>query len=775
MDRFPFGVGYFPISRSLPHEWEADLKRMKQVGIEEFNVHAVWRFLEPQEGEFDFETVDAVIEGAEREGMSVFFSVHPLPDPRWFHDAYAGEGMVDRRGRPAYPRNRVALCWDNPDFRTYCARFLDAVVRRYRAAAPVKYWNAWTEPNWIGGSPVYPSVDYDQVTCYCPHTAAKWQLWLREKYGSPAAATAAWRIGYGGGNFERWEDVAPPTAIPGQWGSYRAWLDWRSFMDDRLTDLVGWVADTIARNDPDHPTHTNVLFQSAIYNPTILGCDVFKMAASVDTLGASVYVRSTAGDRPELFAQTVDVIRSASGLLGRDCWVTEYQGGPVIWSHDRACVPSPQDLFLAPFQAIAHGAKGFYYWMWRPRVDAENGGWEQAEYGMVGKDGTLRDRAIRAGDASRLIRDNEDIILDAEYSPRVAILRSQELYHIAFGEVIDEIGVNRELPTGDPRRFYTDSVLGAYRMLWEEKIPVGFVTPVDITAGSLDAYDVLVMPFTYIVDADTGSRIADFVRRGGIVLADFGCAMKDEYGAVYPRSPGAGLLEVFGAEEYDVASDELVVHASVAGSDGATDEDLTTHMLRAILRPEDGAEVIGRFDDGEAAITLHRFGQGFAVLAGSLFFRGYQLASDPSTRRFVRAIVTLKGPVTPVAVWGLPDGPRTRVEASLLEGADASLLVVINHNDVPVQARIEVAGDRLSAYDLIAKQSVATVLTGVGLACPLDLSPRGVALLRLERSEGRGGGREVGGGVVRGLSRVIAPSSVAARKRLRPSQDNVTR
>jgi beta-galactosidase GanA len=702
---------------------------MKEVGFEEFNTHAVWKFMEPQKGEFDFAVIDQVLEVAASEGMRVFLSVHPLPDPRWFHMKYAGDGMVDRRGRPAYPRNRVALCWDNPHFREHCTEFIQALVNRYKSAPPLAYWNAWTEPNWIGGSPVYPSVDYDQLTCYCPYTAEKWSEWLRAKYGDVDRVNAAWRIGYGAGELGDWSDVTPPTALPGQWGSYRAWLDWRAFIDDRLTDLVQWVSDTIKATDGNHPTHSNLLFQSAVYNPTILGCDVAKMAGAVDILGSSVYVRSTAGERPELLAQTVDVLRSAASRYSRSCWVTEYQAGPIIWSHDRAVVPTPDDLFLAPFQAIAHGAKGFYYWMWRPRMDAENGGWEQAEYGMTGKDGTLRDRAVRAGAAGRFIRDHEKLILSATYTPRVAILRSQALYHLSFGEVIDEIGANRELPVGDARRFYTDSVLGAYRLLWEEKIPVGFVTPDDILLGRLKDYAVLVMPFAYMLSEAVGAKISDFARGGGVVVADFGCAMKNEVGAVYPRSPGAGLADVFGAEEFDVASDERAIRLEPGTADAS--EPVRTHMLRSVLRADSGAVVIGKYEDGASAVTLHEYGRGAGILVGTLIFRGYQVSSDPATRAFVRHLVGVRGEVSPVTISGLASDLRVKVEASVLTTETGELLIAINHNSCRVVATADVKTSSREAWDLMRDAAMPVESREGGVCITLPLEASGVAVIRL--------------------------------------------
>ncbi|MDX6234792.1 MAG: beta-galactosidase [Nocardioidaceae bacterium] len=725
-NHFTFGAAYFPVLRDVPTDLESDLARMHDTGFEEVRSGAVWRGIERRRGQFDFSVLDRVLEAADKQGMTVMLSIH-LPPPTWFLREHAGTGVVTRLGQPAIPRSRNAVCWDNPHFREYAGDFIEGVAQRYRDAAALRYWNAWNEPNLIGGSPVYPSVEYSQITCYCDYTSELFREWLRSRYGDVHALNETWRADY-----EDWTQVSPPDGVLYQWGSYPAWLDWRDYADDRLTDAVRWVADTIKKHDDTHPTHTNLLFQSAVYNPTILGSDVAKLASVVDIVGASAYAMSTAGDHPELLSQTVDVLRSAGSRHGHPCWISEFQGGPTIWAHDKAVVPTPEDLYLAPFQAVAHGAKGFWFWMWRPRMDLEVGGWENAEFGLVGKDGSLRDRAISAGSAARAIRDNADLLMSATCAPKVAILRSQAIYHAAFAELLDEVGRTASTPNGDPRRFYTDSILGAYRLFWEDKVAVGFVTPDDVLHGALEDYSVLVMPFTYLLGADTTRKVAEFVADGGTVLADFGCAMKDGRGNVYPHSPGGALREVFGAEEYDLATDDVPFQQVRA--EGEEEQSLhipRPHGLRAIIRPDADTQIVATYDDGTPAVVANKFGHGRAILVGSLLFHSYQATSNPSLRTLVRTLIGATHPAYDVDVTDVPDGDRARIEVGRLTSSEADVLIVINHQAHPVRCTVAVRGDDVAVWDLLDKRSVESRHSRGRVMIPMLMKAKSVAMLRL--------------------------------------------
>jgi beta-galactosidase len=451
----------------------------------------------------------------------------------------------------------------------------------------------------------------------------------------------------------------------------------------------------LKKGDHNHPTHTNLLFHQILYNQPAVGADTWKMAKVVDTLGVSIYLWTQGGgDFPWCFSQIVDTVRSAAESEGKEAWVTELQGGPTIWAHSKSVTPSPKQIELWAWQTVARGGRGLIYWLWRPRIGNVHSGWENNEFGLVSKDGELRPRAEAAGKACRMITKNADLFLNARPNAKVAILQSQTCKNAAASEIPDETIFH---PYEGQRRYYTQSQLGAYKILWEEKIPCDFINPPSIAAGMLNRYKVLIMPFTYMLDEPSANAIKSFVRKGGCVLADFGCAMKDEYGAVHITSPGFGLDEIFGTYSYDIETPDdnefLKVKVGPETEWPIFEADLPLYAFREILRPYDGAKVIGEFINGEPAVIENRFEKGKTVLVGTLMFQSYLLKGG-AWRVFVKELLHSWGVKSAIDIENIPPELWCNIEVGLLEHEDmkTKVIILLNHNREDVDANVKMQG-----------------------------------------------------------------------------------
>ena len=530
---YPVGATYAPLPNfvSSKHFFE-DLKRMKDVGFTILLSWAFWSEIEKEHRKYNFTELDEVIESADKVKIKTVLTLDLLEPPAWFIREYVEEGVVNYRGESVQPK---IVCPDNPKFRELGTKFIEKVVNRYKSSPILHSWISCNEP----------IIHCSELTCYCRYTINRFREWLNQKRGTLQEVNREWKS-----HFTAWDEIYPPKTSLREWGCYPAWIDWRNFSDDKLADLVRWISETIKQIDDKHPTQTNLLNQSVIYNPTIMGSDVWKMSESVDILGCSIYILSNIGDFPHLHSHVVDMIRSSAEARGKTCWITEMQGGPTIWGQNRAVTPSSAEIYTWIWQGVLHGAKGFIYWLWRPRV----GGWEGGEFGLAGKDGTLRDRAIYAGKAAKIINKNAGLFLESQYNSEVAILHSQTCMHVAFGEIEEEASYYGTDPYGGERRFYTQSILGAYKILWDENIPTDFISPNLIKQGRFKKYKVLIMPFTYLLSKEVANCIKQFVQKGGTIIADFACGMKNQRGEIHCKSPGYGLDEIFGATQFDIQS-----------------------------------------------------------------------------------------------------------------------------------------------------------------------------------------------------------------------------
>lgn len=675
---FPFGATYI-VGGDFPPKEDArrDLKRMKDLGFTVFRTFISRNSIEQKPGIYNFSEIEEFLDVANDVGIKCALTVGVGLPPDITREEI-GEGIIGIKTKIGKPHPHFQPCFDNPNVRRGAAEFLTALSSHFKDHPALYCWISWNEPH----------ITYGDIACYCDFSLEKFRAWLDAKYGGLEGLNAAWN-----GRFKSFSEVYPPNRPLRSWGRYKPWLDWRAFCDDNLAEWVKFVSDALKKGDPNHPTHTNLLFHQILYNQPAVGADTWKMAKVVDTLGVSIYLWTQGGgDFPWCFSQIVDTVRSAAEAEGKDAWVSELQGGPTIWAHSVSVTPSPKQIELWAWQTIARGGKGLIYWLWRPRIGNVHSGWENNEFGLVAKDGSLRPRAEAAGKACKVVMRNADLFLNARPNAKVAILQSQTCKNAAASEIPDETIFH---PYKGERRFYTQSQLGAYKMLWESKIPCDFINPPSIAAGMIYKYKVLIMPFTYMLDASAANTIKDFIRKGGCVIADFGCVMKDDYGAVHVTSPGFGLDEVFGAYSYDIETPEEdeSLRASFNSEGFSFEANLPVHAFREILKPYEEARVIGEFANGEPAIIENRFGEGRTILVGTLMFQSY-LLKEGEWGEFVESLLHSSGVTKPVHVRkNIPLKLWRNIEVGFLENGDkkTKAIILLNHNkeDVDLEVRLQ--------------------------------------------------------------------------------------
>src|SRR5204863_1614603 len=153
--------------------------------------------------------------------------------------------------------------------------------------------------------PYLPNPEF----CFCPNSQARFRRWLRAKYQTLDALNAAWYRG-----FERWEQVEPPRSSTIL--SYTDYIDWRTFIDDKLAADLKTRVDAIRSGQPG-PTNLGTnrqLIQPITSHAAVPGLftsptdgygepDDWKMAASSDFFGTSLYPKHSQSTRPWPYQQ----------------------------------------------------------------------------------------------------------------------------------------------------------------------------------------------------------------------------------------------------------------------------------------------------------------------------------------------------------------------------------------------------------------------------------------------------------------------------------------
>ncbi|MGC4052778.1 MAG: beta-galactosidase [Paludibaculum sp.] len=151
-------------------------------------------------------------------------------------DGWCGHLVKDLDSMGGTKRENVVICLESRHIREALEDYIRINIPKLR-----------TNPNLL-----YNILAYELTyICYCEESRRMFARWLHQKHGSIAQANALWGTHYV--SFE--EVVPPPTAnsrpLP---GTNRAlWFDWARFNQDRFTEHLLWVRDTVRKMDPSTP------------------------------------------------------------------------------------------------------------------------------------------------------------------------------------------------------------------------------------------------------------------------------------------------------------------------------------------------------------------------------------------------------------------------------------------------------------------------------------------------------------------------------------------
>jgi len=155
---------------------------------------------------------------------------------------------------------------------------------------------------------------------------------------------------------------------------------------------------------------------------------------------------------------------------------------------------------------------------------------EGNDFGMCKPNGNPLKRTVEVGKLAQRMQELSQVYNSAKRKSDVAIYMSQQINHLMEGEKMTNN--------------YLNSLIGANHMMTALHINSDFICEKEILKGSLDKYKVLILPCTYIISEECGAKVAEFVKNGGHVIADYILAEKRPGGLCYTELPGAQNISV---------------------------------------------------------------------------------------------------------------------------------------------------------------------------------------------------------------------------------------
>lgn len=649
-----------PVDSTSAERWGKDLDQIKAVGFDAIKCWVDWATAEPRPDEFHFENLDLLMKLAEERRLRVIVQVYLDSAPDWVGERYPDGKFVDRSGAVIESQASPGFCIDHSGVREEIVRFLEALSREANRSPALYGWDVWSEPHVINWAdfPYLPNAEF----CFCPHTQARFRRWLEAKYKTLDALNRAWYR-----RFERWDQVSPPRASTIL--SYTDYLDWRTFIDDKLAADLKTRVDAVRNEDHDHPITSHAAVP-ALFTSPMDGYgepDDWKMAANADFFGTSMYPKHSGSPEPWSYwkiAAALDFTRSSGHSFNKGFWIGELQAGQGVTGMRIAVPVDSHDERLWMWQVVSHGAREIAVYAWYPM----NAGFESNGYGLINLDGTLTERARTAGKVAQAIERHAADILDSKPAPaQVAVLFNRLSYMVGGEEASLSKLDNAE----------RDSLMGLHRAFFEQQIPIDFVHPEDVIQNKLSPYKILYLPYPVMLSKEVAEGVKRYIENGGAAVAEARLAWNDERGFASDTVPGFGLDRVFGARE-KVIRPSGRPEIRLEPSTGLTGMRPQGEAFEEDLEPLAGGRVLARFDNGEPAIVENRYGKGRAIMVGSFVALGYERhPEDSATKELLISFARAAGVSPAVEVSG---AGSKEVEIRRLLGDRVQILFAFNHD-----------------------------------------------------------------------------------------------
>ncbi|MEH0511795.1 beta-galactosidase [Streptomyces sp. B21-106] len=662
---------------------KTDLDLMVEANFNVIRVgESVWSTWEPENGRFDLDWLEPVLDGAHERGISVILGTPTYAAPPWLARQYPEITAEHATGQRLGWGARQEIDFTHPAFRFHAERVIRKMAARYADHPAVIGWQVDNEP----GLHLFHNRGVFQRFVDC----------LREKYGDVETLNREWGLVYWSHRLSDWADLWMPD------GNEQPQYDvaWREFQARQVTEFIGWQADIV--REYAHPEQ----FVTTCISYTRPGVADDELAARLDIASGNPYYDMQDGlllpdptpDTHEQVWKTTGVwamYQTADWMFSsrqEPFLVTETNAQSIGFAWDNR--PGYDGQWRqAAWAHVARGARMIEYWQWQTlRFGAEtywggvlpHNGRPGRAYAEVARLGAEFDKA---GPLVAGLEPDADITMVYSTPSKWLMQKYPPL----------------ATPDGEPdaaayHRLFDPFYRGAFDARRQVRIvharQLGDLTPEE----AVRRHPVLVVPALYVVDDVTLDWLAAYAHGGGhLVLGPRTGYADHEARARIAPAPGR-LADAAGAtyDEFSNLHQEVPVHGA-PGSPLRLPETATATRWIECLNATD-AEVLAGYDHPHfgrwPAVTTRRHGAGRVTTVGTA-----------PGRDLARALAEWLAPAASHAWQDLPesvtattgtspDGRRVHVVhnwswQSAHVSAPADLSDVLDGTSVPAGSRLD--------------------------------------------------------------------------------------
>ena len=498
-----------------PEIWDEDMRLMNLAHVNSATVGIfAWGMLEPEEGVYNFEWMDKLLDLLHENGKDVILATPSGARPNWLAQKYPEVLRVEESGIRNEYGVRHNHCLTSPIYREKVRNINRLLAERYKDHPAVKMWHISNE--YCG-------------ECHCELCQEAFREWLKKEYhNSLDELNFKWWNGFWSHQVTDWSQINSPK-FRGENHVSAMKLAWKRFVSESHISFFENEIAPLREITPNIPITTNFM---KMYD----GIDYQAFAKKLDLVSWDNYPAWDKGNNENEACDTAfvhDAFRTMGG--GKPFFMMESTPSLVNW-HDVNKLPRPNRQALSSIQAVAHGADSVQYFQWRK----SRGGHEKFHGAVVDHCGHENTRVFK--EVSNLGENLEKLssVVGELCNSKVAIICDWE----------NGWAVKSFCGYNNLQRDYYHECTKWYAPFWKKGISVDIIAMDD----DYGKYDLVIAPFLYMLKEGTISRIESYVKNGGNFVATYlsGIVDKDDL-CFLGGFPGNELKDVFGiwVEETD--------------------------------------------------------------------------------------------------------------------------------------------------------------------------------------------------------------------------------
>ncbi|HEY9291748.1 MAG TPA: beta-galactosidase [Microlunatus sp.] len=343
--RILFGAAYYHEYQPTPRLSE-DLDLMQRARFSVIRVgESVWSTWEPENGRFDLDWLQPVLDGARERDIAVILGTPTYAVPPWLARLYPEINLERRTGQPIGWGARQEIDYTHPAFLFHAERLIRKIIAQYADHPAVIGFQVDNEP----GLAIF-------------HNHAVFQRFvdhLRHRYGSVEALNREWGLTYWSHRLSEWADLWTPDGNAQPQYS----LAWRRFQAELTTAFITWQAEIVREYARDDQFVTTCI---AYERPTVQDEE---LTAGLDVAAGNAYYRM----QDKLALPTADT--AEQGWTTSGTW-------SLFAAADRMYASKQAPFLVTETDAQSIGMS----WQHEPAYDGQ---WRQVAWALISRGATM--------------------------------------------------------------------------------------------------------------------------------------------------------------------------------------------------------------------------------------------------------------------------------------------------------------------------------------------------------------------------------------------------